>query len=157
MDYEVVVRPEMTVVGIECRTSNDPEAGPNDIPRLWEKFAAQEVYNRIPNKASGEVVALYCDYEGDYTEPYSVVIGCKVKSAEEIPEGMVAKTLPETPYAVFRAVGEHPQTLIETWSNIWQMGELERTYTGDYETYDEVFMTAAPEDKEIEVSIAISN
>ncbi|VHO00848.1 hypothetical protein RHT_00198 [Candidatus Rhabdochlamydia sp. T3358] len=31
-NYTVVQRPSMLVVGIECRTSNAPEAGPHDIP-----------------------------------------------------------------------------------------------------------------------------
>jgi len=141
----------MMVIGIECRTSNNPEAGPRDIPQLWGRFFSEGVSSRIPNKAVDKVIALYCDYEGDHTKPYSLVIGCPVTSIDEIPEGMVAKTLSATRFAVFRAIGEHPQTLIATWGEIWQTN-LGRTYTGDYEVYGEKFVGDPPE---VEVYIAI--
>lgn len=108
---------------------------------------------RIPNKISDEVVALYCDYESDYTAPYSLVIGCPVSSIDAIPEGLVAKTIPASSYAVFRTVGEYPESLIETWGNIWKLSELERTYTGDFELYGDKFLSGSP--KELEVYIAI--
>ena len=151
-DYAVIQKPSINVIGIECRTSNAPEDGPQDIPRLWGQFYSEDIINKIPNKASNEVIALYCDYEGDYTQPYSLVIGCPVTSLDNIPEGMVAKAIPAGSYAVFRAIGEHPTSLIETWGNIWQT-ELKRTYTGDYEFYGEKFSSGSP--KEVEVFIAI--
>lgn len=152
-DYAVIEKPSMTVVGIECRTSNAPEAGPYDIPKHWEKFFLENVMDLIPNKVSGEVIALYCDYEGDHTLPYSLVIGCEVRLPCAIPEKMVAKTVPAGTYAQFRAIGEHPQSLIETWGKIWET-ELDRTFTGDYELYGERFSSAL--DKEVEVYIAIT-
>ena len=142
----------MNVIGIECRTSNAPEDGPHDIPRLWEQFYNEDIINKIPNKISNEVIALYCDYEGDYTQPYSIVIGCLVTSLENIPEKMVAKIIPAGSYAIFRAVGEYPARLMETWDTIWQT-ELKRTYTGDYEFYGEKFFSGSP--KEVEVYIAL--
>lgn len=150
--YTVVQKPSMMIVGIACRTSNAPEAGPQDIPRLWNQFYGEDIINQIPNKVSNEVVALYCDYEGDYTQPYSLVIGCPVSSVLGVPEGMVAKMIPSGSYAVFCAVGEYPASLIETWGNIWQTG-LKRTYTGDYEFYGDKFVSGSPQ--EVEVFIAI--
>lgn len=151
-NYTVIQKPTIYVIGIECRTSNAPEYGPQDIPRLWERFYSEDIINKIPNKASNEVIALYCDYEGDYTQPYSLVIGCAVTALDSIPEGMVAKTIPVGSYAVFHAVGEHPASLIETWGNVWQT-TLKRTYTGDYEFYGEKFFSRSAQ--EVEVFIAI--
>ncbi len=151
-DYTVIKKPSINVIGIECRTSNAPENGPQDIPRLWGRFYGEDIINKIPNKASNEVIALYCDYEGDYTQPYSIVIGCPVTSLNNIPEGMVAKTIPAGSYAVFRAIGEYPTSLIETWGNIWQT-ELKRTYTGDYEFYGEKFSSGSPQEVEIYIAI----
>lgn len=142
----------MNVIGIECRTSNSPEDGPQDISRLWGQFYSEDIINKIPNKVSNEVIALYCDYEGDYTQPYSLVIGCSVTSLDNIPKGMVAKIIPGGSYAVFHAIGEHPNSLIETWGNIWEK-DLDRTYTGDYEVYGERFVLELP--KEVGVYIAI--
>lgn len=151
-NYTVVQKPAMMIMGIECRTSNAPEAGPQDISSLWKKFYSEEIISQIPNKSSSEVIALYCDYEGDYTQPYSFVIGSPVSSIEVIPEGLVAKTIPSGSYALFQAIGEYPQTLIETWGIIWQT-ELNRTYTGDYELYGKKFSSESS--KEVEVFIAI--
>ena len=151
--HEVVQKPAILVIGIDCRTSNAPEAGPQDIPKLWGRFYGEDILIQIPNKVSNEVIALYCDYEGDYTQPYSVLIGCPVSSVDTIPEGMVAKTIPASSYAVFRAIGEHPKALIETWGNIWQQSSLERTYTGDYEVYNEKLFSKSPQ--EVEVYIAV--
>jgi len=152
-DYAIVQKPAVFVIGIDCRTSNAPEAGPQDIPMLWGKFYKDEIMNRILNKVSHEVIALYCDYEGDYTQTYSVVIGCPVSSLGEIPSGMVAKTIPAGAYAVFRAIGGCPASVIETWGTIWQKPNLKRTYTGDYELYGGEFISGSP--KEIEVYVAV--
>lgn len=93
-DRKVIQKPTKMIIGIECRTSNAPDAGPHDIPRHWEKFYTNNILNKIPNKTSNEVIALYCDYEGDYTQPYSLVIGCEVSTVDEIPEGK-AEDYPE--------------------------------------------------------------
>lgn len=153
--YTIIQKGLMMVMGIECYTSNDPDAGPHDIPRHWAKFIEEGVMERIPHKASNEVIALYCDYEGDFTEPYSFVLGCPVLSADEIPEGMVVKVIPESSYAVFKAVGDYPQSLIDTWGEIWQAGGLKRTYTGDFEVYGENFYCQSPQ--ELDVYIAIES
>lgn len=149
----IVQKPAVLVIGIDCRTSNAPEVGPQDIPKLWGRFYSEDIIKQIPNKISNEVIALYCDYEGDYTQPYSLVIGCPVSSLDTIPPGMVSKTIPASSYAVFHAIGEYPESLIETWGNIWKNQNLKRTYTGDFELYGEKFISGSP--KEMEVYIAI--
>ena len=151
-NYSIVKKPEIMLVGIECRTSNDPGSAMNDIPALWERFYSQNIISQIPNRASEEVIALYCDYYGDHTQPYSVVIGCPVRELGGVPEGLVAKQIPDGTYAAYRAIGEHPKTLIETWGEIWQT-DLPRTYTGDYEVYGKKFTSGTPQ--EVEVFIAI--
>jgi predicted transcriptional regulator YdeE len=150
-NFTKVHRPRLMVVGIECRTSNDSSAGPQDIPQLWQRFYAEDVQSRIPNKTSEEVIALYCDYAGDYTQSYSCVIGCAVSSLENIPEGMVGKVVPESTFALYRAVGDFPKSLVDTWGTIWS-SDLKRTYAGDYEVYGHKF--AGPS-KEVDVFVGI--
>lgn len=137
-NYTVGERPSMILVGIDCRTYNDPEVAPKDIGQLWSRFFSENVAGQIQNKASNEVICLYFDYEGDYTQPYTCVIGCPVSSIDAIPEGMVAKTLPASTYAVFQAIGEFPKAIGDTWGTVWQT-KLNRTYTGDFEVYGENF------------------
>lgn len=149
--YTTTKKPSISIMGIEHRTANTPDKGPIDIPKLWERFFSEGIFSKIPNKTSNDVIALYCDYEGDCTKPYSIVIGCQVSAIDSIPEGMVCKTLPASNYALFSAVGEHPKTLIDTWGAIWQT-DLKRTYSGDFEVYGDQF---AKEPKQVEVLIAI--
>jgi hypothetical protein len=71
-------------------------------------------------------------YEGDYTKPYSWILGCEVSSLDEIPEGLVGKVIPESKYAVFTTQGEFPQGLIAAWQAVWKSNLL-RSYTSDFE------------------------
>lgn len=152
-NYTVVNQPSKILIGIECRTSNASDAGPLEIPKLWERFYREDIINQIPHKTSNDVIALYCDYESDHTNSYTIIIGCQVSFFDAIPHGMVAKIIPSSSYALFRAIGEHPKSLIETWGSIWQQTALKRTYTGDYEVYGEKFNGEST--KEVEVFIAI--
>lgn len=149
--FTTTEKPAMMVMGIACRTSNTPEGAPNDIPKLWGRLYGEDVISRIPNKASSDVIALYCDYEGDYTKPYTCVIGCPVTSVDNVPEGMVAKVLPASSYVLFQAVGEHPQAVMQAWANVWQTN-LDRTYTGDFEVYGQKF-AATPQEVEVYVAV----
>lgn len=150
--YTTAEKPKIIVIGIACRTSNLPEAGPKDIARLWERFYTEGVFDKIPNRASDEVMALYCDYEGDFTKPYTCVIGCAVTSMDKVPEGMVAKTVSASQYARFEVAGEFPSSLINAWGVIWKT-DLQRTYTGDFEVYGKDF--AADPLKKMDVFVAI--
>lgn len=153
-NFTTIYRPQMFVIGIECRTSNDPNAGPFDIPQLWQKFYSQDILNQIPNKISQDIIALYCDYDGDHTQPYSCVIGCMVSTLENIPFGMVGKVIPASTFAVYQAQGSFPKSLIDTWAIIWQ-SPIERTFTGDYEVYEPTFSTDSH--KKVDVFIAIED
>lgn len=129
----VIEKPSFRLMGIECKTRNHPDAAPQDIPELWNRFFSENVLGQIPEKTSDEVVCLYCEYEGDFTMPYTCVIGCPT-GAHEAPPGLVVKTIPQAAYAVFKAEGELPQSIIDAWGRIWTT-DLDRTYTGDFEVY----------------------
>jgi predicted transcriptional regulator YdeE len=145
-------KPSFAIIGIACRTSNDPQAAPRDIPQLWARFFSENIVGQIPNKVSKDVIALYSDYESDYTKPYSLIIGCQATTIDVIPMGMVGKIIPASSYVLFRAVGEHPQALVDTRGKIWQT-DIKRSYTGDYELYGDAFVSGSP--KEVEIYIAV--
>lgn len=152
MAYKLIKQPSMMMIGIACRTSNAPDKGPIDIPQHWGKFHMENTVEKIPNKTSQEIIGLYCEYDGDHTQPYTLIIGCPVNSFESIPEGMVSKVIPGSTYAVFSAKGTFPQSLIDTWGQIWQAKELKRTYTGDFEVYGQKFASS----QEVDVFIAVT-
>jgi len=67
---------ELTIVGLSVRTSNAPGKADKDIPKLWDKFMAENITTQIPNKTDETIYAIYTDYEGDHTKPYTTV-NCK--------------------------------------------------------------------------------
>jgi len=123
-------------IGLELRTNN--EECSLAMPAHKEKFFRENTVSKIPNKVNGNILALYTDYEGDYTRPYSWILGCEVSSLEKIPEGLVGKVIPESKYAVFTTEGKFPEGLIAAWQAIWK-ANLARAYTSDFEVYPAEF------------------
>lgn len=128
-------RPQL-VVGIELRTSNDEAA--RTIPPHWRRFTEERVLERIPQKASDEVIAVYTHFahEGiDNRGQYSLIIGAPVEGRPEVPEGMVSAVLPAGRRAVFPVEPPRPDQVGAAWQRIWQRDDLRKTFVADFERY----------------------
>ena len=148
--YTLVEQGQKYFIGLELRTDNQKCA--LEMPAHKEKFFRENILGKISNKNSGDILALYTDYEGDYTLPYSWILGCEVSSLDEIPEGLVGRVIPASKYALFTTKGNFPDGLIEAWKAVWK-SNLTRCYTSDFEVYSSNF---DPEKKpEVKVYIAI--
>ncbi|HSX37555.1 MAG TPA: effector binding domain-containing protein, partial [Chlamydiales bacterium] len=77
---------------------------------------------------------------------------CEVASLDDVPEGLVGKTIPASKYAVFTTKGAFPQGLIATWQEVWK-SNLSRSYTSDFELYRSDFNPQ--KNPEVKVYIAI--
>ena len=99
-------------------------------------------------------MALYTEYEGDYTKPYSYILGCSVDSLDSIPTGMTGITIPTAQYEIFMAKGKMPDKVIETWRHIWQpVINNKRAYKADFEIYAANY--GDPENSEVEICIGL--
>lgn len=152
MNYTFEKQKKKFFIGLELRTNNEECA--LSMPAHKDKFFNENVSAKIPNKVDGNILALYTDYEGDYTKPYSWVLGCEVSSLDEIPSGLVGKVIPESQYAVFTTRGEFPQGLIAAWQAVWK-SNLPRSYTSDFELYR--FDFHPKKNPEVKVYIAVEN
>lgn len=132
------------IIGIPLRTTNANDEAAKTIPPLWEKFRNEDIPTQIPNRIGEEVIALYTDYEGGFEDPYTLVIGCPVSSTDEVPAGMVAKTIPAAHYTVFPVSGQFPESLIATWETIWQ-SDLDYAFTHSFERYSGRMVDGQPE------------
>ena len=141
----MIQRDAMTVIGHEVRTSNE---NPQEIGAAWQTFMGSGAGQDIPGRVDDKVVAVYCDYEGDHTKPYTYVLGCRVGEGTEAPEGMVRRELPAGSYAHYVSKGEQPGALVQTWMSIWGAG-LSRAFVCDYEIHD----LSAPERIEVFVGV----
>ncbi len=141
-----------TIIGISVRTTNKDEQAAKDIGELWKKFMSEGILDKIPNKIDTTLYSLYTEYDGDYTEPYTTLLGCKVSNLESIPEGMVGKSFDGGNYVKFIAKGDLTKGVVyQSWMKIWKT-ELDRAYTVDFEVYGE----KAQDSENAEVPIFIS-
>ncbi|MER3328479.1 MAG: GyrI-like domain-containing protein [Candidatus Kapaibacterium sp.] len=149
-----IEKDEMQIIGLELETKTSNMNGKSgiDISKHWEKFEKEQIYSKIPNKVNYEIVAVYFDYDGDYTEPFSYMIGCEVTDGTEAPYGMRKITIPKSKYRKFLARGKMPDCVTAVWKLIWGT-DLERAYTCDFEVYGEKSQNW--EDAEVEVFIAV--
>ncbi len=138
-----VVGVACAVIGIFTRTSNyaEFEQGAGRIQQVWQRFFAEDVYNKIPGKIDNDLLALYCDYASDKNGEYTYILGARVVPGTQTPEGMVYREIPVQTYDLTTTQkGSFIPVLGAAWQDIWQRedaGHLVRAYGVDYELYDE--------------------
>jgi predicted transcriptional regulator YdeE len=121
---------------LDRKTFNEGGQSGRDCGSLWQQFESGDFHLKIPGKVSNEICAVYFDYEGDHTRPYSYFIGCQVNSSAEVPEGMSTIVIPEGNYTRLIAHGQMPDCVAGKWREIWDSA-IERQYTYDFEVYGE--------------------
>lgn len=153
---EIVEVPALRVVGASIRTSNqaqmEAEPGQGPIGQLWQTFADLEVGKRVPNPhVSGEVVAIYHDYESDASGDYTLTIGLRVTSLHQVPKGLEGIEVPFQRYARFPVEGPPDTAIPETWRAV-QETDLDRACTFDLEIYQP---DSTPELVKAEILVAL--
>lgn len=141
------------LIGIAVRTTNENGQAAEEIGGLWQKFMSEGILGQIPNKVDHTIYSLYTEYEGDHTQPYTAVLGCKVEHLEDIPAGMVGKSFQGGNYVTHSAKGDLTQGLIvKEWHKIWEAG-LDRRFTADFEVFGEKAQN--PADAEVDFWVAV--
>lgn len=132
-----------TVAGIQVRTNNDLEMHSEDsrLNRLWEKFNDENLAQSIPDKAAGSAVyGVYTEFDDGVEGDYSVLAGVEITDEEKVPEDYATATLEAGDYLVFHGRGKMPETVLETWGQVWQYFDSpdapERAFATDYEVYE---------------------
>lgn len=140
------------VIGIQVRTTNENNQCASDISTLWNRFKEEKIFDKIPNKKSSELIGLYSDYDGDYTQPYSYMVCCEVTSLESVPEGCVSKIIPAADYTIFIAKGKFPDCIAKTWGDIWN-SDIDRAYHHDLEIYKKIDL----QQSEVDICIGVKS
>jgi predicted transcriptional regulator YdeE len=126
----------INIVGLELRTTNQEAS--SEIPALWKRFMTQGIFDRIPNKISSDVYAIYTNFEHegvDNTGVYSCVIGAAVSNLDDMPSDLIAVSLPASTYQVIPVPDNRADLVGETWQKIWQEDASQRTFLADFERY----------------------
>lgn len=133
----------------------------NNIYSLWQKF--EDVIDEIPNKHHSERTFGICEqlqetHTLNYDMNFSEVIGMEVTCYDNLPKGIVAKTIPSGKYAVFTHRGPLSE-ILKTYEYIWGTWVLltkevldER---GDFELYDKRFLGWDNDQSEMDIYIPI--
>ena len=129
---------EFRLIGLKLdhKTTNEHGQSGIDCGNLWQRFERENYADKIPGKLSNEIYAVYFEYEGDYTKPFSYFIGCKVNKDTKALHNMDGLLLPSGIYAKVTAKGKIPDCITNTWKDIWS-SDIKRSYHYDFEVYDE--------------------
>ncbi|PJZ51922.1 GyrI-like domain-containing protein [Leptospira adleri] len=158
MSLDIVSKEEIQVIGISEVTNNQDEmSGTGKIGGLWNRFFADGILDKIPNKKEpANIFAVYTDYELDETGNYRILIGAEVKDVSSVPEGMILRKIPKGSYSKFTSGnGKIAEVAVAVWQKIWANVELKskRAYLADYELYDQ--RSSNPETAQIDVFIGV--
>jgi len=159
MNPKVVDQDGFTVIGITARTTNAKEmTADGAIGKQWMRFFQEGVLGKIPNRADASIIAVYTDYASDHNGEYTYLLGARVTSDAEVPDGMVAKKIAGGKFAVFTSDrGPAPQVVPATWMKINSRPQNtvggDRLYRADYEIYDE--RARDPQNLQVDVYVGI--
>jgi predicted transcriptional regulator YdeE len=123
-------------ISLKNKTTNENGQSGIDCGNLWQRFEKEDTFNKIQGKISNEIFAVYHNYEGDYTKPFSYFIGCKVNPELNVPSGLDSLIIQEGNYQLFSAKGKMPDCLASAWEKIWS-SDIPRAYQADFEIYGE--------------------
>lgn len=146
MQKELVTMPEIKLVGICVRTSNEQELDKmkGNIFPLIQQYFHQGLAEKIPNrKKPGTTFCAYTEYETDFNGVYTYFIGEEVSSSNALlPEGFQKFVIPKQQYAKFTTMpAPMPDVIVNAWKEIWKMSPKQlgghRSYNTDFEVYDE--------------------
>lgn len=138
--------------GISVRTTNQNGQSAKDIGELWGRFMQGNVLLQIVDRLTDEIYCVYTDYETDHTGFYIAVLGCKVSSLDNIPEGLISLTVPHADYVKYIAKGPLPNCVAEAWQLIWN-SNLQRTYIADFDVWGAKAQN--PQDAEVEIYVGV--
>jgi predicted transcriptional regulator YdeE len=129
---------EINLIGLplKARTTNANGQSGIDCGNLWQQFEKGQYSAKISGKLSEEVYAVYHEYDGDYTNPYSYFIGCKVSPGTNVPAGLASLVIKSGTYQKILAKGKMPDCVADAWKEIWS-SNISRKYGTDFEVYDE--------------------
>ena len=153
MADKIHIEPFM-IIGVCVRTTNENSKSSDDLMQLWQQFFVKNITALIDNKVDDSIYSIYTDYDTDFRSGYTAMIGHKVSSIQQPPFGLVAREFAGGDYLLFKAKGEMPAKVIETWRQIWANDdELNRQYSTDFEVYKNEDPTT--ENKEVDIFIAV--
>lgn len=135
-----------------------PDHAAQDIPAFWQRFASEGWPQRLQEVAiDTDLYAVYHDYHGDHSGPYSMTIGVLMKADGRPPEGARCVRVPHGDVVVFQAEGQAAAAIWGTWAHIngpWQ-DRGHRRYLADMERFNAAARSALGRGEPVSVEIIV--
>ncbi|MCG8500561.1 MAG: AraC family transcriptional regulator [Firmicutes bacterium] len=157
----ITVQPEIKYIDDIYVAGIHGVASLNDIYSLWQRFG--DIADTIPNKHHSERAFGICEqlqetHALNYDMDLSEVIGLEVTCYDNLPDGIVAKTIPAGKYAVFTHRGLIDE-ILKTYEYIWGTWVLLTKEVLDerdgFELYDKRFLGRDNEQSEMDIYVPI--
>lgn len=133
MEPEIVTRSAVKVVGV-ARHYQEEDL---DIETLWSAFRPN--VGQITNRVGDDAFGIYEEYQESETNVgFSYICSVEVADFDNVPEGMVTRTIPEHLYAVFQhkgAISFLPDTLKYIWGSWLPKSNYDYVEKPDFELY----------------------
>src|SRR5580704_10918765 len=160
VEPKIVEQPGFSVIGIQVRTSNAKEfTGGGTIAKQWDRFFREGIASKIPNKVDSTIYAIYTNYASDHNGEYDFIIGMKVSSVSDVPQGTVAMQVPSGRFAVITsAKGPVAQVVPQAWQRVYSLDDNKqlggaRAYKADFELYDQ--RSQNPQDSQVDLYVGL--
>lgn len=158
MQPKIVTKNTFMVVGIRGKSSLKN----NTIPKMWQDFFPRitEIKHQTNNGSYGicEQIPDFDMREFSAETEFSEVVSVEVSKFEDIPNGMISKTIPEYTYAVFTHKGSLG-TLRDTYDYIYGTwlpnSKYEFGNAEDFEFYNEKFIGIDNPESEMYIYVPI--
>lgn len=131
MQGRIITKESFQIVGVSW---TGPYTMTRELPNLWKLFVGR--VNEIPHQVRPGVFISPCH---DRVTDLTCYIGVEVKTADQLPEGMIALTVPTQRYALFThrgPINSAPATYQRAWKWIEKMGYQKDYSTLGLEVYD---------------------
>lgn len=145
---------DFKIIGILTETTNENGQSIKDVEEIWGVFWGENISDKIPNKESNEIYAVYTDYESDYTGKYTLIIGFPVTTLDTIPDGFIGREISVGKNEKYISKGKMPEAILKTWTEIWQDTQLKRAYRADVTVHGKKYFDG--DSAEVETYISIS-
>lgn len=155
LEPKIIFNDEFKIIGLSCTTTSTENNEKAIIPALWDKFIPR--IGEIKNFVSSTRTLGLCEIIENSDDSFTYVCCKEVKNFDFIPEGMIAKVVPSSRYAVFTHKG-NVENLGETYDYIYgswlpKSGYEINGVKHDFELYDERFDNSPSSEMEIYIPI----
>ena len=148
MEPKIVKKQQFDVIGLEMRTTFKEDLNHPEIPAFWEKVMKEKMLEQIPNKKDENQYGICADMNED-DKTFAYIIAHEVTSMDDIPDGMISRTIPEAEYALFTVKGQFPKSIQDAFKYIYKEWFPNSGYkhagTPEFEYYDQRCCQEVPE------------